>query len=365
VSDGRPQEKRVVLVGPERRGLRRVGTALAHHPAFTTFTRIVAPDAPYDGPEPDLAVLDLSARPAELAVAAVGALTLRWPNVGVLAVTSSSEPALVRSVLDAGAQSVLLDDADPQDVRAAVVAAAEGRGLIDVEVVRPTIDLYALLLAESRRRDRSVIESLAAAVEAKDSVTSRHLRRVSRLATELAATIDPELARTEEFLFGCLLHDVGKIGVPEDILGKPGPLTDAEWIVMRRHPDMGARVVRPLGLDQTVVDVVLHHHERWDGGGYPHRLGEDEIPLVARIFAVCDALEAMTAERPYRSPLTPAVALDRVVAVSGTQFDPAVVRALQRGVRRCAIDLENPAGVEPEPVRQNRFRGRRLVAFRR
>ena len=180
----------------------------------------------------------------------------------------------------------MLRDADQDDVRAAVAAAAEGRGLIDVDVVRPTIDLYAVLLAESRRRDRAVIESLAAAVEAKDSVTSRHLRRVSRLATQLAELVDPEIGRTEEFLFGCLLHDVGKIGVPEDILSKPGPLTEDEWEIMRRHPQIGARVVRPLGLSEVVVDVVLYHHERWDGGGYPQGLSADDIPLVARIFSV-------------------------------------------------------------------------------
>ncbi len=230
--------------------------------------------------------------------------------------------------------------------------------------MRPTIDLCAGLLAESRRRDRAVIESLAAAVEAKDSVTSRHLRRVSRLAGALAAQIDPELARTEEFHHGCLLHDVGKIGVPEDVLAKPGPLTDAEWAVMRRHPQTGARVVRPLGLAEPVIDVVLHHHERWDGAGYPGRLGEDEIPLVARIFAVGDALEAMTARRPYRAPLTAAEAFARVRAGAGTQFDPAVVRALERGVHAGAIDLEDPAGVEPGPTVEARLAPRRLVPLR-
>ena len=114
--------------------------------------------------------------------------------------------------------------------------------------MRPVIDLYATMHAESRRRNRAVIESLAAAVEAKDTVTSRHLRAVSRLATQLAREVEPAYCDDDDFLFGCLLHDVGKIGVPEKILMKPGALTDDEWEVMRRHPQTGARVVRPLGL---------------------------------------------------------------------------------------------------------------------
>jgi putative nucleotidyltransferase with HDIG domain len=325
--------------------------------------RLDDPESEHAGPDPHLVVVDTSPLHSEVAVASVAKAVLRWPKAGVLAIAASAEPALVRSVLDAGAQSVMLQDAEPDDVRAAVAAAAEGRGLIDVDVVRPTIDLYAVLLAESRRRDRAVIESLAAAVEAKDSVTSRHLRRVSRLATQLAELVDPVIGRTEEFLFGCLLHDVGKIGVPEDILGKPGPLTEEEWAIMRRHPQIGARVVRPLGLSEVVVDVVLCHHERWDGGGYPQGLKGDDIPLVARIFSVCDALEAMTATRSYRGPLPAAVAYERVRAETGSQFDPAIIRILERGVSSGEIDLDDPAGVEPEPTLPRRFAREGLVGF--
>jgi putative two-component system response regulator len=184
-----------------------------------------------------------------------------------------------------------------------------------------------------------VIESLAAAVEAKDTVTSRHLRAVSHLALRLAEHVEPSLARSDHFLFGCLLHDVGKIGVPERILAKPGPLTEDEWVVMRTHPSVGADVIRPLGLDQVVENVVLHHHERWDGTGYPNGHAGDAIPLEARIFAVCDAMEAMTAPRPYRGPLAAATAYGRVLAAAGRQFDPGVVHALERGVRDRSLGL--------------------------
>ena len=359
----RADGRHLLLIGREGPGLDSLRAAVHDDATLIPIGRIDHPDAEHEGPEPHLAVVDTSLLDADIAVSAVAKAVLRWPRAGVLAIAASAEPALVRSVLDAGAQSVMLRDADQDDVRAAVAAAAEGRGLIDVDVVRPTIDLYAVLLAESRRRDRAVIESLAAAVEAKDSVTSRHLRRVSRLATQLAELVDPAIGRTEEFLFGCLLHDVGKIGVPEDILSKPAPLTEEEWAIMRRHPQIGARVVRPLGLSEVVVDVVLYHHERWDGAGYPQGLAADDIPLVARIFSVCDALEAMTAMRRYRDALPASVAYERVRMEAGTQFDPAIVRILERGVSSGVIDLDHPTGVEPDPGLPRRFARDGLVGF--
>ena len=216
---------------------------------------------------------------------------------------------------------------------------------------------YTELLERSRRRDRAVIESLAAAVEAKDQTTHRHLRAVVGLARALAALVDPQLAASEDFHNGCLLHDVGKIGVPEHILTKPAPLSSEEWIVMRAHPITGVRVIEPLEPEPVVRDVVLHHHERWDGRGYPYGLGEDEIPLAARIFSVCDALDAMLSHRPYRRAIPTHEALERVRAEAGTQFDPAVVEALDCGLAAGVIRLSMPvngstahASEAPEPA---------------
>jgi putative nucleotidyltransferase with HDIG domain len=300
-------------------------------------------------------LIDASGLDPITTVAAIGLVQAAAPLTQVVVVADDGDPALVRSVLDAGALSLLLRTADARQVRATVAAAMEGRGLLDVEVVRPVIDVYAILLAEARRRDRGIIESLAAAVEAKDSVTSRHLRAVSRLACDLARLIDPALVANDDFLFGCLLHDVGKIGVPEHILGKPGSLTDEEWAVMRCHPETGAMVVSPLGLAPTVTAVVRHHHERWDGTGYPDGLAREEIPLVARIFSVCDALEAMTAPRPYRAPLAPAVAFERVRVAAGQQFDPDVVAALVRSVEAGELDIVEPFTDVPEVLPGRRF----------
>jgi putative nucleotidyltransferase with HDIG domain len=135
--------------------------------------------------------------------------------------------------------------------------------MLEADLVRPSIYRYEALLEGARNRDRAIIESLAAAVEAKDTVTSRHVREVATLALDLARLVDRRLAASEDFLFGCLLHDIGKIGVPERILNKPGPLTPTEWQIMQLHPVTGERVIRPLELAPMVSEIVLHHHERW------------------------------------------------------------------------------------------------------
>ena len=266
--------------------------------------------------------------------------TVSRPEVVVL--SDTADPATVRAALEAGAVSFLLTWADARQLRATITAALDRRGMVDTAVVRPVVDLCAQITEDARLRNGAVIESLAQAVDAKDEVTGSHLRVVSGLAQQLAGQIDPALAATEDFRFGCLLHDVGKIGVPEHILNKPGPLNDEEWDVMRRHPDTGARVVAPLGLSDTVLDVVRYHHERWDGGGYPFGIAGEEIPLVARIFSVCDALEAMTANRPYRAPLLPCEALERVRFGAGSQFDTDVVTALWDGIKRGEVHVGAP-----------------------
>jgi response regulator RpfG family c-di-GMP phosphodiesterase len=263
----------------------------------------------------------------------------RCPGVPVVVTAGFNDPEAMRAALEGGATSFVLKDLDPHRLRATVEAALDGHGVLDPEVVQPVLASYAAVLVASRRRDRAIIESLAATVEAKDTVTSDHVHTVGRLATLLARLVEPRLAASEDFLFGCLLHDVGKIEVPERILNKPGPLSDDEWTVMRRHPQTGLRVIGPLALSPTVSELVLHHHERWDGAGYPDGLAGQGIPLSARIFSVCDTLEAMTARRPYREPAPASAAMAEIHGESGRQFDPSVVDALERGVTCGDIDL--------------------------
>ena len=182
-------------------------------------------------------------------------------------------------------------------------------------------------LDELNRSYFSTMETLAFLIEAKDVGTRRHLDRTRDLAMALTSVIDPDLAARPETAHGFLLHDIGKIGIPERLLLKTGPLNPSEWTVMRTHPVVGAHIVTPIRVLGDAVDVVRFHHERFDGDGYPHGLKGEEIPLAARIFSVVDAYDAMTSDRPYRKAREVAEALEELRRCAGSQFDPDVVEA--------------------------------------
>ena len=149
----------------------------------------------------------------------------------------------------------------------------------------------------------ATVRTLAAAVEAKDDHTGGHIQRVHDLGLLLAREVVPEEADDEQLAYGFLLHDVGKLAVPDAVLTKPGRLTGGEWELMRSHPREGARILAGIPFLGRALHIVLYHHERWDGGGYPHGLKGEEIPRWARLFAVVDTVDAMTSDRPYRAAL--------------------------------------------------------------
>ena len=176
---------------------------------------------------------------------------------------------------------------------------------------------------------RQTLEALADALESRDSGTSAHSHRVTAYATRLTLEVAPSLLADPTLEWGFLLHDVGKIGIPDCVLLKPGALTDAERRCIEQHTVIGERLVGHVPLLQGAgLDVVRSHHERWDGDGYPDATAAASTPIAARIFSVADALDAMTDERPYRKAYSWDEALTTLTGARGSQFDPDVITAI-------------------------------------
>jgi putative nucleotidyltransferase with HDIG domain len=189
----------------------------------------------------------------------------------------------------------------------------------------------------------STLDALVHALDAREHETSDHSQRVQRYTCAIAMKMGLSGEVLDHIGRGALLHDIGKIGVPDSILLKPGPLTPTEWVEMRRHPDVGFQILQGIEFLSPAADIVLSHQERWDGGGYPRALKGEAIPLGARIFMIADALDAMTSDRPYRKAATFEQTLQEIVRCAGTQFDPRCVEAF------AALTTE-----ELEAVRQRR-----------
>jgi len=222
---------------------------------------------------------------------------------------------------------------------------AKERGKNRVRLYRPDIvelaELKRLAAGPDRAARYRAAASLAKAVDARDAYTGSHSERVSDLAARIAFQLGADAELIELTRLAGSLHDLGKLAVPEEILRKPGPLTDPERMVLERHPQIGFRMLESLGVD-PVAEWVLHHHERWDGTGYPDGLHGDTIPLGARIIFVADAYDAMTSERVYQRRLSDDEALTELSRCAGTQFDPEVVAAFATDL---GVELVAPASV--------------------
>ena len=244
-----------------------------------------------------------------------------------------------------GAEALVRKPFSPLDLLAIVERLAGGGGTpargvkrtraADEEVLLYARDLRHLLEIERGQRELlqdsylETVTALATALESKDTHTRAHSHRVERYAVELLAAIDVKKLESDPAIrYGFLLHDVGKIGIPDGILQKPGPLTPAERRRMQTHTVLGEQMLGGVAfLQGEGLHIVRSHHERWDGKGYPDAIARADIPLGARVFAVADALDAMTSDRPYRRALRWTAARDEIVAQAGKQFDPDVVDA--------------------------------------
>jgi HD-GYP domain-containing protein (c-di-GMP phosphodiesterase class II) len=255
----------------------------------------------------------------------------------------------VRRALDSGRPAAESGDGRRLSAAAPLMVDGEARGVLALSSVgesRPFAPRELGLLAELadlassalierdlRARAEAVLDAgvgmLARAVDIRDDYTGRHSAHVGELAGRVGERIGMSAEELELLQYAARLHDVGKLGVPDAILQKAGPLDEEEWKVMRRHPEWGAEMIAQVPGLEELAELVLSHHERWDGRGYPGGLAGDGIPLASRVISACDAFEAMVSRRPYRAPLTVEDALAELVAAAGTQFDPAVVSAVE------------------------------------
>ncbi|MEA2621605.1 MAG: cyclic di-GMP phosphodiesterase [Chloroflexota bacterium] len=298
VADDDEAGRHLMVVLLERAGCRVVQAADGH--------QAIAAATAHD---PDLILLDVQ-MPGPSGIEVTRQLRARPATAitPIILVTGLGETADKVAGLDAGASDFITKPFDRADLLARVRAGLRMKAATD------------------RLEDaQSVLVVLATAIEAKDSMTEHHCSRLATHAVGLARLMQLPESMIEAIGYGAVLHDVGKIGVPEAILRKPGPLSPDEWVEMRQHSHIGSRIVQPLRLGRLVAPIVRGHHERFDGAGYPDGLAGSRIAIGARIVTVVDSYDAIVNDRPYRAGRSPEEAMDELRRGRGSQFDPDVV----------------------------------------
>jgi response regulator RpfG family c-di-GMP phosphodiesterase len=267
----------------------------------------------------------------------------RDEDLAIIMLTAVNDAATATEVLSLGASDYLMKPVELADLHQAVDRAlrkrAEGmeRRKLD-KLIREEVALRTAELEREKEALRlmsvSIAETLINAMEAKDLYLRGHSQRVAELAGQLAEEMELDESIREDLRIAGRLHDVGKIGIREAILNKPDSLTREEFEHVKRHVQIGLDILAPLIHLKTPLNYVEHHHEHWDGAGYPHGLAGEEIPLGARILCAADTFDALTSKRAYREPMEPIAALEHLKVDVGSQFDPCVYDALVRVVKK-------------------------------
>ncbi len=220
------------------------------------------------------------------------------------------------------------------------------KSVSQMRIIKEINDKLDTAYSELKEAYRGTVESLRLAVDAKDSYTKNHSDRVSYYSVLIGKKLGLSQEDLETLKDGALFHDIGKIGIPDAILQKPGKLTDNEYDDIKNHPSIGAKILAPAKIFGGIIDIVKYHHERFDGKGYPSSLKGEEIPLLARIVCVADSFDAMTSDRSYRPRFTLLKALDELENGKGTQFDPRVVDAFILAIKENKNYVEQDLGID-------------------
>ena len=267
----------------------------------------------------------------------------RDQDLAIIMLTAVNDAATATEVLSAGASDYLMKPVELADLQQAVDRALLKRTeLIEMRrldmLIREEVALRTAELEAEKESLRlmsvSIAETLINAMEAKDLYLRGHSQRVAELAGQLAEELGLDPTTSEDLRVAGRLHDVGKIGIREEILNKPGRLTAEEFEHVKQHVEIGLGILAPLFHIKKPLQYVEHHHERWDGGGYPLGLAGEAIPMGARILCAADTFDALTSKRAYREPLEPLAAIEHLRIDAGKQFDPCVYDALVRVIKK-------------------------------
>lgn len=278
-------------------------------------------------------------------------LKLSYPDISVVVLSASRDVENVRDALKEGAYDYVFKPFDLNELKNTIKRACERTKLIrenrdyqknlEIKVAEQTetlINLYA-----------DTLEALVLALDLREHETGFHSYRVTEYSLTLARKLGLPDKALSILAKGALLHDIGKIGIPDSILLKPGKLTDEEWKIMKMHPTMGYELLKKIDFLEEAAEIVLSHHEHYNGKGYPRGLKGEQIPLGARIFSVVDALDAMTSNRPYRQALSFEEAIERIAKSSGSQFDPSIVRVFLSIPKEEWMEIRNRIEKAEEP----------------
>ena len=279
----------------------------------------------------ELVILDIR-MPGKSGVELLPEIKVNYPDIAVIMSTAIIDTNVAIQCMKQGAYDYLTKPFSLDEVILSVARALEERRLV-IENRDYQQHLEQKVEAQASRIRASFLSAVTAlvyALEAKDKYTSGHSERVAEVSAAIAREFGLPWDNIEKIRLAGLIHDIGKIGVRESILNKPAGFTEEEFQHIKYHPEIGERILNPIVDDNEILMIVRHHHERYDGTGYPDRLSGEQIPLGARILAVADSYDAMTSERPYRKAMSVETACTEVERGKGTQFDPRVADAFLR-----------------------------------